>query len=103
MHTIFNSPRHPYTVGLMNSLARVDLDREWLEPIPGQPPSMISPPPGCAFHPRCAFSRGRERCRTEIPALRGGFGEGGAHVSACHFAEELEAQHVTAALAAEPT
>ena len=103
VHTIFNSPRHPYTVGLMNSLARVDLDREWLEPIPGQPPSMISPPPGCAFHPRCAFSRGRERCRTEIPELRGGFGEGGAHVSACHFAEELEAQHVTAALAAEPT
>ncbi len=57
VHTIFNSPRHPYTVGLMNSLARVDLDREWLEPIPGQPPSMISPPPGCAFHPRCAFSQ----------------------------------------------
>ncbi len=102
VHTLFNSPRHPYTVGLMNSLARVDLDREWLEPIPGQPPSMISPPPGCAFHPRCAFSKGRERCRTEIPALRG-FGEGGAHLSACHFVEELEAQHVTAALALEPT
>ncbi|MBA2741734.1 MAG: ABC transporter ATP-binding protein [Actinobacteria bacterium] len=102
VHTIFNSPRHPYTVGLMNSLARVDLDREWLEPIPGQPPSMISPPPGCAFHPRCAFSRGRERCRTEIPPLRG-FGDGLAHLSACHFAEELEAQHVTAALALEPS
>ena len=102
VHTLFNSPRHPYTVGLMNSLARVDLDREWLEPIPGQPPSMISPPPGCAFHPRCAFSKGRERCRTEIPALRG-FGEGGAHLSACHYVEELEAQQVTAALALEPS
>ncbi|MBA2642045.1 MAG: ABC transporter ATP-binding protein [Actinobacteria bacterium] len=99
VHTIFNSPRHPYTVGLMNSLARVDLDREWLEPIPGQPPSMISPPPGCAFHPRCAFSRGRERCRTEVPPLRG-IGEGGSHLSACHFAEELEAQHVVPALTA---
>jgi oligopeptide/dipeptide ABC transporter ATP-binding protein len=99
VYTTFNSPRHPYTVGLMNSLARVDLDREWLEPIPGQPPSMISPPPGCAFHPRCAFSRGRERCRTEIPALRR-LGADDAHLSACHFAEELEAQRVTAALTA---
>ena len=55
---------------------------------PGQPPSMISPPPGCAFHPRCLHSRGRARCRTEIPPLRA-FGEGGNHMSACHFAEEL--------------
>ena len=86
--TIFNSPRHPYTIGLMNSLARVDIDKEALLPIPGQPPSMISPPPGCAFHPRCLHSRGRARCRTEIPPLRP-FGEGGDHVSACHFAEEL--------------
>ena len=97
--TIFNSPRHPYTVGLMNSLARVDMDQEWLKPIPGQPPSLLNRPPGCAFHPRCEFSQGRERCRTEVPELRS-FGEGGAHLSACHFAEELAAQHVTAALTA---
>jgi oligopeptide/dipeptide ABC transporter ATP-binding protein len=95
VHTIFNSPRHPYTVGLMNSLARLDTDQEWLKPIPGQPPSLLTPPPGCAFHPRCEFSQGRARCRTEIPALRS-FGEGGTHRSACHFAEELSAQHVTA-------
>jgi oligopeptide/dipeptide ABC transporter ATP-binding protein len=99
VHTIFEQPRHPYTVGLMNSLARVDVEREWLEPIPGQPPSLIIPPPGCAFHPRCAFSQGRALCRTDIPPLRS-FGEGGVHLSACHFAEELAAQHVTAALAA---
>jgi oligopeptide transport system ATP-binding protein len=97
--TIFNSPRHPYTVGLMNSLARVDMDQEWLKPIPGQPPSLLNRPPGCAFHPRCEFSQGRERCRTEVPELRS-FGEGGAHLSACHFAEELAAQQVTAALTA---
>ena len=97
--TIFNSPRHPYTVGLMNSLARVDMDQEWLKPIPGQPPSLLNRPPGCAFHPRCEFSQGRERCRTEVPELRS-FGEGGTHLSACHFAEELAAQHVTAALTA---
>ena len=100
VYTIFNSPRHPYTVGLMNSLARLDVDQEWLEPIPGQPPSMISPPPGCAFHPRCTFSQGRAVCRTDIPPLRS-FGEGGKHLSACHFAEELAAQHVTAGVAAE--
>ena len=91
--TIFNSPRHPYTIGLMNSLARVDIDKEALLPIPGQPPSMIAPPPGCAFHPRCLHSHGRAICREVIPPLRE-FGEGD-HVSACHFAEELvEAQVV---------
>jgi oligopeptide transport system ATP-binding protein len=99
VYTIFNAPRHPYTVGLMNSLARVDMDQEWLKPIPGQPPSLLNRPPGCAFHPRCEFSQGRERCRTEVPALRS-FGEGGMHLSACHFAEELAAQHVTAGAAA---
>ena len=90
--TIFNSPRHPYTVGLMNSLARVDVDQERLEPIPGQPPSLITPPPGCAFHPRCALSQGRARCRTDVPALRKT--DEGAHLSACHFAEELAARDV---------
>jgi oligopeptide transport system ATP-binding protein len=90
--TIFNSPRHPYTIGLMNSLAKLDADQEHLEPIPGQPPSMIAPPPGCAFHPRCLHSRGRLHCRTTVPPLRQ-FGEGD-HLSACHYAEELSEAHV---------
>jgi oligopeptide/dipeptide ABC transporter ATP-binding protein len=102
VYEIFNSPRHPYTVGLMNSLARLDADLEWLNPIPGQPPSLISPPPGCAFHPRCLHSQGRAICRTDVPPLRP-IGEGGKHVSACHFAEELAAQHVVGALVEEPT
>ena len=89
--TIFNSPRHPYTVGLMNSLARLDADQERLEPIPGQPPSLITPPSGCAFHPRCSHSQGRAICRTDIPELRKA--DEGGHVSACHFAEELAAAH----------
>jgi oligopeptide/dipeptide ABC transporter ATP-binding protein len=97
--TIFNEPRHPYTIGLMNSLARVDLDRDWLEPIPGQPPSLITPPPGCAFHPRCALTQGREICRTDIPELRP-FGQEGQHLSACHFVEELEARHAASRLTA---
>jgi oligopeptide/dipeptide ABC transporter ATP-binding protein len=95
VYTIFNSPRHPYTVGLMNSLARLDADQEWLEPIPGQPPSLITLPPGCAFHPRCAQSQGRARCRTDIPELRS-VGEGVVHLSACHFAEELAGREVVA-------
>jgi oligopeptide/dipeptide ABC transporter ATP-binding protein len=84
--TIFNSPRHPYTIGLMTSLARIDADQEWLRPIPGQPPSLITPPPGCAFHPRCLHSDGRALCRTDVPPLRP---IEGPHLSACHFAEEL--------------
>ena len=102
VYEIFNSPRHPYTVGLMNSLARLDTDLEWLNPIPGQPPSLISPPPGCAFHPRCVQSQGREICRTDVPLLRP-IGEGGKHGSACHFAEELAAQDVVGALVEEPS
>ena len=88
IYTIFNDPRHPYTIGLMKSLARLEGEQEWLEPIPGQPPSLVTPPPGCAFHPRCVHSQGRARCRTEVPALRQ-FGAGEQHISACHFAEEL--------------
>ncbi len=85
--SIFDSPRHPYTVGLLKSLARLDADTDRLEPIPGQPPSLIALPPGCPFHPRCALSRDREICRTEVPELR----QVGtvAHRSACHFADEL--------------
>jgi oligopeptide/dipeptide ABC transporter ATP-binding protein len=90
--TIFESPRHPYTIGLMKSLARVDSDLARLEPIPGQPPSLLNRPPGCAFHPRCVHSQGRALCRTEIPELRTAEG-GGDHRSACHFAEELANVH----------
>jgi oligopeptide transport system ATP-binding protein len=92
VYSLFHEPRHPYTLGLMNSLAKLDTEQDRLEPIPGQPPSMISPPPGCAFHPRCLVSQGRARCRTEIPELR----DVGDHVAACHFAEEVSAQRVPA-------
>jgi len=92
---IFNSPRHPYTIGLMRSLAKLDADLERLEPIPGQPPSLITPPPGCAFHPRCTVSQGRAICRTDIPALRSVAGERETHRSACHFAEELGAERAS--------
>jgi oligopeptide/dipeptide ABC transporter ATP-binding protein len=82
---IFRSPRHPYTIGLMNSLPKLTEDEEWLEPITGAPPSLIDLPPGCPFHPRCFLAR--ERCRQENPPLAPV--EGSTHLSACHFSEEL--------------
>ncbi len=55
--TIFKDPRHPYTVGLMASLPRLDAELERLAPIPGQPPSLIDVPSGCPFHPRCRLQQ----------------------------------------------
>jgi oligopeptide/dipeptide ABC transporter ATP-binding protein len=92
VHTIFQNPRHPYTIGLMDSLPKLTEDEEWLRPIPGQPPSLINRPPGCAFHPRCFLSQGRLPCREEVPPLRPIDG-GTDHASACHFAEELIGRH----------
>src|SRR4029079_10089165 len=56
VRSIFNEPRHPYTWGLMGSLPRLDTNLERLYQIPGQPPSLLNPPSGCRFHPRCAFA-----------------------------------------------
>jgi oligopeptide/dipeptide ABC transporter ATP-binding protein len=92
VHTIFAAPRHPYTVGLMESLPRLTVDEDWLRPIPGSPPSLINRPPGCPFHPRCFLSQGRRRCREEEPPLRPIAAGYGPHLSACHFADELEGQ-----------
>jgi len=52
---IFKSPHHPYTWGLMGSLPRLDQNVERLVQIQGQPPSLLRPPPGCRFHPRCPY------------------------------------------------
>jgi peptide/nickel transport system ATP-binding protein len=56
--TIFNTPEHPYTWGLLSSIPRMDIGREEeLVPIPGRPPSLINLPGGCSFHPRCPYVR----------------------------------------------
>ena len=91
VHTIFQSPRHPYTIGLMDSLPKLTEDEEWLRPIPGSPPSLINRPTGCAFHPRCFLSQGRLPCRDEVPSLRSADAAG--HEAACHFSEELIGYH----------
>ena len=65
---IFNSPQHPYTWSLLQSIPRIDSDRkERLLSIEGLPPDLISPPKGCRFNPRCRFRI--ERCRHDDPAL----------------------------------
>jgi peptide/nickel transport system ATP-binding protein len=82
-------PEHPYTRGLLHSVPSLegDADAE-LAPIPGSPPSMLEPPAGCAFHPRCAF-RDRvldDRCSAVVPALLPGPAAGRSR--ACHLPAE---------------
>jgi peptide/nickel transport system ATP-binding protein/oligopeptide transport system ATP-binding protein len=65
---IFYDPQHPYTWGLLGSITRIDADRSHRLPaIPGQPPSLLAPPQGCHFRPRCPHAF--EKC-TEVPPLR---------------------------------
>ncbi len=86
---IFYESRHPYTLGLLASLPRLnDVGDEPLVPIAGSPPSLIRRPSGCAFHPRCRFARLPGLCDSEVPELR--LVAGDAHCSACHYAETLE-------------
>ncbi|MFL6121153.1 ABC transporter ATP-binding protein [Actinophytocola sp.] len=81
---IFQAPQHPYTWGLLGSMPRLDRERsERLLPIKGTPPSLINVPPGCPFHPRCAFGNlNGGASETEVPELRD---VGGGHRIACHL------------------
>jgi peptide/nickel transport system ATP-binding protein len=65
--SLFHSPRLPYTHGLLNCFPPLHGDRAAMEGIPGSPPDLRAVPPGCAFHPRCAWAM--ERCRIETPTL----------------------------------
>jgi oligopeptide transport system ATP-binding protein len=77
--TIYAAPRHPYTIGLLRSVPRLDRPAsERLSPIDGQPPNLLDLPSGCAFHPRCPFAI--DRCRAEAPALAA---IGDNHSAAC--------------------
>jgi len=65
---IYASPRHPYTIGLLRSVPRLDQPiSEKLLPIEGQPPNPLDLPSGCAFHPRCPYAI--DKCRVEAPPL----------------------------------
>ncbi|MBM7570048.1 ABC transporter ATP-binding protein [Aquibacillus albus] len=65
---LFDQPKHPYTIGLMNSLPRMDIDQESLQAIPGNVPSPYNMPNGCRFAPRCPHAKGI--CHDAIPELR---------------------------------
>jgi peptide/nickel transport system ATP-binding protein len=81
---VFRAPRHPYTVGLLRSVPRLDEARHGrLETIEGLPPSLFNPPTGCRFAPRCRWRQ--DICATD-PALRD---LGGGQRSACHLAEQM--------------
>ena len=82
LEQIFYEPQHPYTWGLLGSVTRIDRPRvDRLAQIDGQPPSLISPPQGCHFRPRCRFAF--DRC-TQVPALEHRGGEPG-HLDRCHL------------------
>jgi oligopeptide/dipeptide ABC transporter ATP-binding protein len=79
--TLFFASHHPYTEGLLQSMpAYGGGDRERLRPIPGQPPSLLAPPPGCPFAPRCVYVM--DKC-AEMPALDPVGGGDLGHLSAC--------------------
>ncbi|MBQ0914858.1 ABC transporter ATP-binding protein [Streptomyces sp. RM99] len=84
---VLRDPQHPYTLGLMSSMPSLDGPVDVpLQPIPGSPPSLLNPPTGCRFHPRCAFvdKVAGGLCSSERPLLEVADGRG----SACHLPKE---------------
>ena len=80
------TPLHPYTSTLISAFPVPDANMKNLlkTEVVGEAPSIINPPPGCTFHPRCKYAA--DRCKTEEPRLRELFN---GHLAACHFAQEI--------------
>jgi peptide/nickel transport system ATP-binding protein len=76
--SIFHRPIHPYTMGLMSSFPSIAGAKTELVTIPGEPPDLLKPPPGCRFHPRCPFAT--EICREQEPEFKE---HGSEHYAAC--------------------
>ena len=94
INALYARPGHPYTVGLMDSMPRVDRHESRLLAISGSPPNLMRIPAGCAFHPRCALAQ--ERCAQETPALLPLPDEPG-RFSACHFVADIPGRRSAAA------
>jgi peptide/nickel transport system ATP-binding protein len=75
---IFHRPIHPYTMGLMSAFPSIVGPKTELVQLPGEPPDLLNPPPGCRFHPRCPYAT--EICREQVPKFRE---EADAHYAAC--------------------
>jgi len=102
---ILTHPEMPYTWGLLSSVPDVTGDTSAkLIPIPGNPPSLLNPPAGCAFHPRCTHMDKvpGDLCRTEMPELLPGV-SGGEHLKRCHLAnpDEIYATEILPEIAPE--
>ncbi|PYM60851.1 MAG: peptide ABC transporter ATP-binding protein [Candidatus Rokuibacteriota bacterium] len=96
---LYATPRHPYTLGLLHSVPRLDAPRRArLDPIEGQPPDLTRLPPGCAFAPRCAFRVAR--CVEERPPLRPVGPDG--QLAACWESERLAVPSASRASPREP-
>jgi len=93
---IFKRPHHPYTWGLLGSLPRLDTDVERLVQIQGQPPSLLNPPRGCRFHPRCPYVF--NRCQAEFPELRP-ISDDRDHKQRCFLDEETKDREAAKLLA----
>jgi peptide/nickel transport system ATP-binding protein len=77
---VFRRPLHPYSQGLLASIPRLDQPSKELSSIPGSVPNLITPPPGCRFHPRCPYAM--PVCKTEVPPMTI---EGPGHTVACYL------------------
>ena len=99
--TLFYASHHPYTEGLLQSLPAYGGARERLRPIPGQPPSLLDPPPGCPFPPRCSYVMDRVQDR-DAPLIRRCPEPG--HLSACWLPHDsaARAERAAASTDAEP-
>ena len=64
---LYREPQHPYTIGLLRSVPRLRGEKLELKGIPGEPPDLVNPPPGCRFHPRCPLAV--DVCRREVPPM----------------------------------
>ncbi|MGC2168933.1 MAG: ABC transporter ATP-binding protein [Acidimicrobiales bacterium] len=95
---LYEAPRHPYTLGLLNSFPPMHGNRTELSGIPGSPPDLSDLPSGCNFHPRCPFAM--ERCSRETPPLTD-LGEAGRSV-ACWLHSGLDGVHVPVELSRRP-
>lgn len=87
LSTMFESPRHPYTIALINAFPSIKGPKRQLVGIAGNPPDLINPPTGCRFHPRCHYAQ--DKC-TKVEPEPVEIGKN--HVVSCHFWEEIQAK-----------
>lgn len=98
VNDMFYDTLHPYTLGLMQSVPRLETRRDELIGIPGTPPNLVNPPTGCKFHPRCRFAS--EQCKHEEPPL---VEYKPGHLAACwHTDKVTEAREAWEALQENP-